>query len=78
MWFYKFLALRGYCSDIAPKLYKKISKNNKINYTYRVNSYTFASFNWLHEMFYIKDKNRFVKIIPKNICDFLIPLSLAI
>nr|YP_010833290.1 LAGLIDADG endonuclease [Agaricus bitorquis]WFG54037.1 LAGLIDADG endonuclease [Agaricus bitorquis] len=78
MWFYKILALRGYCSEIAPKLSKKISTNNKINYTYRVNSYTFTSFNWLHEMFYIKVNNRFVKIIPKNIFAWLTPLSLAI
>src|SRR5258708_40047606 len=67
MWFYKFLALSGYCSEKAPKLYKKIGKNNQINYTYRVNSYTFASFNWLHEMFYIHVNNRMVKVIPKNI-----------
>jgi hypothetical protein len=78
MWFYKFLALRGYCSDVAPKLSKKIAKDNKVNYTYRVNSLTFASFNWLHEMFYIQINNRFVKIVPKDIFDWLTPLSLAV
>ena len=78
MGFYKFLALRGYCSDVAPKLNKRIKKENKVQYHYRVNSFTFTSFNWLHEMFYIKVDNKFVKIIPNNMFDWLTPLSLAI
>ena len=78
MWFYKFLAIRGYCNEVAPKLSKRIKKENKVQYHYRINSFTFSSFNWLHEMFYIKVNNSFIKIIPKNIYDWLTPLSLAV
>jgi hypothetical protein len=74
MWFHKFLAARGYCSPNKPKLAKIIAKKNKVLYTYRINSYTFSSFNWLHEMFY-KDN---IKIIPRNLGDYLTPLALAI
>lgn len=74
MWLHKFLATRGYCSLNKPKLIKFITKNNKVMFQYRINSYTFSNLNWLHEMFY-KD-NR--KIIPRNLSDYLTPLALAV
>jgi hypothetical protein len=45
MWFHKFLVAGGYCNPNKPKLTKVIAKNNKILYMYRINSYTFSSFN---------------------------------
>lgn len=45
MWFHKFLATRGYCNPNKPKLTKIIGKNNKVLYMYRINSYSFYSFN---------------------------------
>jgi len=84
MWFHKFLAERGYCSTNKPKLSRIIAKNNKVLYTYRFNSYSFSSFNWLHEMFYalcpkdsLEGLNN-IKIIPRNLGDYLTPLALAI
>lgn len=45
-----------------------------------MNSYTFSSFNWIHEIFYKKDNlnNKFIKIVPLNIEKYLTPLALAI
>lgn len=74
MWFHKYIAERGYCSTAKPKLHKRIRKEGKIFYHYRINSYTFSSLNWIHEMFY-KDG---VKIIPQDIEKYLTPLALAI
>jgi hypothetical protein len=45
MWFYKYLNTRGYCSNKKPKLHKRIKKQGKIYYHYRLTSYTFSSFN---------------------------------
>lgn len=45
MWFHKYLADRGYCNPQKPKLQKRIRKNNEITFHYRINSYTFFSFN---------------------------------
>lgn len=75
-WFYNYLYLRGYCSSNKPKLRIRIKKNNKRFFHYRLNSYTFASLNWLHILFY---KNN-IKIIPQNtdIWDLFTPFSLAI
>jgi hypothetical protein len=92
MWFHKFLAERGYCSTNKPKLSKIIAKNNKVLYTYRFNSYSFSSFNWLHEMFYARPSSypttlllgggteglNNLKIIPRNLGDYLTPLALAV
>src|SRR3977135_2564554 len=55
MWFHSYLANRGYCSTQTPKLHKRIRKNGEIFFHYRINSYTFSSFNWLHDMFYKLD-----------------------
>lgn len=80
MWFHKFFAERNYCNPAKPKLFKRIKKDLAIYYGYVINSYTFKSFNWIHEMFYIKNKNtnRYIKRIPPNIGEYLTPLALAI
>ena len=80
MWFHNYLAIRGYCNPQKPKLNTRIRKDNKVFYHFRINSYTFSSFNWIHEMFYIKNNNdnTLTKIVPTNIEEFLTPLALAI
>lgn len=75
MSFHKYFSIKGYCSTKKPKLSKKIHKNGKIHYSYQFKTYTFSSFNWIHDMFY--DKNN-KKILPKNIEQYLTPLVLAI
>ena len=80
MWFHNYLSIRGYCNSKRPKLFIRIKTDNKVYFHYRINSYTFSSFNWLHEMFYSLNTktNKFVKIIPLNIESYLTPLALAI
>uniref|UniRef100_UPI0022388A06 LAGLIDADG endonuclease n=1 Tax=Amoeboaphelidium protococcarum TaxID=1243177 RepID=UPI0022388A06 len=79
MWFHKYLSLRGYCNNKTPKLHKRIKKEG-IFYHYRVNSYTFNSLTWIHDIFYKWDSDlkKYVKIVPNNIKDFITPLILAI
>jgi MFS family permease len=78
MWFYNYFANRGYCSNTIPKLQIRIRQKGKVYYQYRINSYTFSSFNWIHEMFYKKIDNKYIKIVPLNIGEYLTPLALAI
>jgi hypothetical protein len=80
MWFHKILAIQGYCNEKPPKLHKRIKKKNKVFFHYRINTYTFNSFNWLHEMFYKWDssQNKFIKIVPSNLNEYLNPMALAI
>jgi hypothetical protein len=78
MWFYNYLASRGYCSNTKPKLQIRIRQKGKVYYQYRINSYTFSSFNWIHGMFYKLIDNKYIKIVPLNIGEYLTPLALAI
>ena len=78
MWFHNYFSSRGYCSNIKPKLQTRIKQKGKVFYQYRVNSYTFYSFNWIHEMFYKLIDNKYIKFVPLNIEEYLTPLALAI
>lgn len=78
MWFQNYLASRGYCSNTKPNLQIRIRQKGKVYYQYRINSYTFSNFNWIHEMFYKLIDNKYIKIVPLNIGEYLTPLALAI
>lgn len=81
MWFHSYLSTRGYCNSQKPKLHKRIKKG-EIFFHYRINSYTFTSFNWIYDMFYtyqlINEHQKKTKLVPKNIEEYLTPLALAI
>ncbi len=75
IWFHKFLAFRGYCSDTKPKLFKQIKKKNFVYHGYNFSTFSFSSLTWLYERFYINH----VKHLPIALLnEFLEPISLAI
>ena len=78
MWFHSYFSTRGYCNINKPELKKRIRKNGEIYFHYSINTYTFSSFNWIHDMFYMCSEGKYVKIIPHNIEQYLTPLALAI
>ncbi len=63
----------GYCKEEIPLIKSRIF-DNKLRYYYRFRTYTFASFNWIYDSFYINKR----KVIPSYIGDYLTPLALAI
>jgi ubiquinol-cytochrome c reductase cytochrome b subunit len=74
-WLHDFLYIRGYCSDLKPRLYTRSIKNSDLIYRgYEFNTYTFRSFDWIYKLFYHKGK----KIINKEIEYYITPLSLAV
>jgi hypothetical protein len=80
MWYHKFFSDRGYCNSKIPELKTRIRKNGENTFEYSINSFTYASFNWIHEMFYTFDegRNKYIKIVPKNLEEFLTPQALAV
>jgi ubiquinol-cytochrome c reductase cytochrome b subunit len=74
LWFHNYLSELGYCTSITPKITSRIGKQGKLRYISRFKTYTFSSFNWIHDSFY-KDGE---KILPENISEYLSPLALAI
>ena len=77
-WLYKFFFTRGYCSNLEPRMYKRVLKNkgsdDKTHYGYEFNTFTFRSFNWIHKMFY----KRGIKYINEDLVKYITPLALAI
>ena len=76
-WLYNFFYTQGYCTNLEPRMYTRLLKHKGKevqHFGYEFNTFTFRSFNWLHEMFYHKGK----KVINPKIEEFITPLSLAI
>ena len=74
MQFYNYLNSIGYCKSKKPDLKKIISKNNKLLYYWKVESYYLTEFEWLYDVFYKNNK----KTIPLNFKEYLTPLSLSV
>jgi hypothetical protein len=74
LWLHSCLSKLGYCKKEIPLIKTKIYNNNELRYYYRFTTYTFSSFNWIYDLFYIKNR----KVIPSFIGDYLTPLVLAI
>lgn len=73
MQFYNHLNTVGYCKPKKPGLNKVISKNNKLLYYWKAESYYLTQFEWLYQMFYKHNR----KTIPLNLKEYLTPLSLS-
>jgi heme/copper-type cytochrome/quinol oxidase subunit 2 len=76
-WLHDFFLMRGYCSNLEPRRYTRRLKHTGtevIHYGYEFNTFTFRSFNWIHEIFYHKGK----KVIKPMIENYMTPLCLAI
>jgi len=74
LWFHNYLSELGYCTNATPEITTRLGKKGKLIYKSRFRTYTFTSFNWIHDIFYKEGK----KIIPQNILDYLSPLALAV
>lgn len=72
-WYHKFLYIKGYTSSNI-EIKTRIGKNSKKIFYIKCNTWTYTSFNWIHESFY---KNS-IKIVPINQEEYLSPLTLAI
>jgi ubiquinol-cytochrome c reductase cytochrome b subunit len=74
LWFHNYLSVLGYSNKLIPKIATRLGKNGKLRYVSRFKTYTFSNFNWIQESFYVNG----IKVVPKNIGDYLSPLALAV
>nr|YP_009659069.1 LAGLIDADG endonuclease [Chytriomyces confervae]QCQ69067.1 LAGLIDADG endonuclease [Chytriomyces confervae] len=74
-WYTSFLAMRGYTYP-AITILSRVGANNTKRFYSRGSTWTYTSFNWLHECFYVKG----VKVVPSNdiLFTYLTPMALAI
>jgi ubiquinol-cytochrome c reductase cytochrome b subunit len=81
LWFHDYISKLGYCNKTVPNLVNRLALHGKLRKILRFKTFTFSSFNWIEECFYIKDPalfNRRIKVLPSCIEEFLSPLALAI
>lgn len=71
---YTFLSERGYCTRKKPKLSVQIGKDNKKVHSIKFRTFSFSSFNFLHDAFYNKKKD---KIVPVKIHQLLTKQAFA-
>lgn len=58
LWSHKFLAEKGYCNPIIPKIQSRIGNKGKIRYVLRLKTWTFSSLKYLHSEFYLNNKKK--------------------
>lgn len=73
LWLHNTLLKHGYCKKDKPKIQTRMLQG-KLNYYCRFRTFTFSSFNWIHESFYYKGK----KVIPTWVAEYISPIALAI
>ena len=74
LWLHDLLAKLGYCNPNSPKVQSRMGPKGIIRYIIRFHSYTYSSFNTIHEAWY----NKGIKRLPSDISEYLSPLALAI
>ena len=74
IWLHTLISNLGYCNSKIPIITTRLGSKGKLRKIIRFSTWTYSSLNWVHNLWYINGK----KVIPKNIQEYLTPLSLAI
>jgi ubiquinol-cytochrome c reductase cytochrome b subunit len=74
LYLHKLLSNLGYCNTRIPTVGTRLGVGGKVRKTIRFGTWTYTSFNWIHDLWYING----VKDVPLCIKDYLSPLALAI
>jgi len=94
LWLHNLISDLGYCNSNIPKMQTRLGKQGIVRRIIRFSTWTYSSFNWIHELWYFSNssadsmiltgrngsvrKENYTKRIPENLSLFLTPLSLAI
>lgn len=68
------LSAAGYCSNNIPIARERLGSKGKVRKVCRLHTWTYTSFNFIREQWYIENR----KCVPNNIDKYLTPLALAI
>ncbi len=78
LYLHSLFANLGYCNTKIPNITTRLGNKGKIRKIIRFSTWSYHSFNFIYQAWYIKTNKGFIKILPKNIEYFLNPLSMAI
>ncbi len=74
LYLHRLLSSRGYCNPKVPEIATRLGVGGKVRKTIRFATWTYTSFNWIHELWYRDGSKR----VPDSISLYLTPLALAI
>lgn len=74
LYLHNLISKLGYCNPATPKIGTRLGLGGKVRKTVRFTTWTYNSFNWIHDIWYENG----IKRIPDNIDFYLTPLALAI
>jgi len=74
LYLHNILSKLGYCNLKIPEVGTRLGIKGKVRKIVRFGTWTYTSFNWIHELWYINS----IKHVPKCIELYLSPLALAI
>lgn len=74
IYLHSLLSSFGYCNLKSPSIGTRLGIGGKVRKTVRFTTWTYTSFNWIHEIWYVNG----VKVVPDCISYYLTPLALAI
>lgn len=74
LYIHKLLCGLGYCNPKVPVMGTRLGTGGKVRKTVRFSTWTYTSFNWIHELWYVNG----TKCVPNCINAYLTPLALAI
>jgi hypothetical protein len=73
-WYNNFLSIRGYTNCKEPAILSRIGPNNRRRFYSRSCTFTYTSFNWIHDCFYSAYAPG-TKIVPPCINNYFSPLT---
>jgi ubiquinol-cytochrome c reductase cytochrome b subunit len=74
LYLHRLLSDSGYCNSKVPVIGTRLGIGGKVRKTVRFSTWTYTSFNWIHELWYVNG----TKCVPNCINLYLTPLALAI
>lgn len=74
LYLHKILSDLGYCNPKIPVVSSRLGTKGKIRKIVRFSTWTYTSFNWIHDLWYVNN----IKRVPECIGEYLTPLALAI
>lgn len=74
LFIHKFFSELGYCNSKIPIIMTRLGNKGKIRKVVRFSTWTYISFNWIHDLWYDNKKKR----VPDCIDQYLTPLALAV
>lgn len=78
LWLHQRISSLGYCKSSIPQISSRKNHDGSLRYIYRFRTYTFSSFNWIYDAFYLQESSFKRKIIPSFFQYYMNPDVLAI